>query len=135
MPRPFYALLANTVVASVINTCIWFAVTFWVILFSAALLLLAYWFISFAVGQIVMAATNTPDIVNSAIGVLREATDRILNATLTLPAGVSDTLSASLNSAYKWLAEQGYRILRIWNNDMLGRPTAVLETILAALEQ
>ncbi|MFN8467412.1 MAG: MFS transporter [Caldilineaceae bacterium] len=32
MPRPFYALLANTVVASVINTCIWFAVTFWVYL-------------------------------------------------------------------------------------------------------
>ncbi len=84
-----------------------FAVTFWVILFSAALLLLAYWFISFAVGQIVSAATNAPNIVNGAIGVLREATDRVLNAALTLPNGVSDTLRESLNSAYKWLGEQG----------------------------
>ena len=32
MPRPFYAILANTVVASVTNTCVWFAVTFWVYL-------------------------------------------------------------------------------------------------------
>jgi sporulation integral membrane protein YtvI len=97
-----------------------FAVTFWVILFSMVLLLLAYWFISFAVGQIVAAATNTPDIVNGAIGVLREATDRILNATLTLPAGVSDTLSASLNSAYKWLAEQGTWLAGATINVLLG---------------
>jgi DHA3 family multidrug efflux protein-like MFS transporter len=32
MPRPFYAILANTVVASVTNTCVWFAITFWVFL-------------------------------------------------------------------------------------------------------
>ena len=50
-----------------------FAVTFWVVLFSAALMMLTYWFISFAVGQIVSAATNAPNILNGAIGVLREA--------------------------------------------------------------
>jgi sporulation integral membrane protein YtvI len=97
-----------------------FAVTFWVILFSAALMLLAYWFISFAVGQIVSAATNAPSIVNGAIGVLREATDRVLNASLTLPAGVSETLSASLNSAYKWLAEQGTWLAGATINLLLG---------------
>ena len=32
MPKPFYAILANTIVASVVNTCVWFAVTFWVYL-------------------------------------------------------------------------------------------------------
>lgn len=32
MPRSFYALLANTVAASITNTCVWFAVTFWVYL-------------------------------------------------------------------------------------------------------
>jgi MFS transporter, DHA3 family, multidrug efflux protein len=32
MPRPFHAILANTIVASVTNTCVWFAVTFWVFL-------------------------------------------------------------------------------------------------------
>ena len=35
----------------------------------------------------------------------------------------------------RWLAEQGYRVLRIWNNDMLARPTAVLETIWANLQE
>lgn len=32
MPKIFYAILANTVVASIINTLVWFAVTFWVYL-------------------------------------------------------------------------------------------------------
>ncbi len=97
-----------------------FAVTFWVVLFSAALMMLTYWFISFAVGQIVSAATNAPNILNGAIGVLREATDRLLNASLTLPAGVSETLSASLNSAYKWLAEQGTWLAGATINFLLG---------------
>jgi very-short-patch-repair endonuclease len=33
-----------------------------------------------------------------------------------------------------WFLEQGYRTLRFWNGDVLARPMAVLETILAHLE-
>src|SRR5688500_11661694 len=32
MPKQFYAVLVNTTVASITNTFIWFAVTFWVYL-------------------------------------------------------------------------------------------------------
>jgi very-short-patch-repair endonuclease len=35
----------------------------------------------------------------------------------------------------RWLTAQGFRILRIWNNDMLARPSAVLETIWAHLQE
>lgn len=34
-----------------------------------------------------------------------------------------------------WLMTRGYRVLRFWNNDVLGNPTGVLETIAAALEE
>jgi len=34
-----------------------------------------------------------------------------------------------------WLAENGYRVLRFWNNDVLANTAGVLETILRALEQ
>jgi very-short-patch-repair endonuclease len=33
----------------------------------------------------------------------------------------------------KWLCEHQYRILRFWNNDVIGNLEGVLETILAAL--
>jgi very-short-patch-repair endonuclease len=33
----------------------------------------------------------------------------------------------------KWLADRNYRILRFWNNDVLGNMTGVLETIATAL--
>lgn len=32
MPKAFYAVLANTLAASVVNTCVWFAITFWAFL-------------------------------------------------------------------------------------------------------
>jgi very-short-patch-repair endonuclease len=34
-----------------------------------------------------------------------------------------------------WLAENGYRVLRFWNNDVLANTEGVLETILRTLEQ
>ena len=34
-----------------------------------------------------------------------------------------------------WLAANGYRVLRFWNNDVLGNTEGVLETILRALER
>lgn len=33
-----------------------------------------------------------------------------------------------------WLHEQGYMVLRFWNNDVLARPESVLTAILSALE-
>lgn len=32
-------------------------------------------------------------------------------------------------------AQQGFRVLRVWNNDMLARPTAVLDLICLNLEE
>ena len=57
-----------------------FAVVFWVLLVSVAALFVVYWFVSFAVGQIISAANNAPTLVNGTINVLREASDRVLNA-------------------------------------------------------
>ena len=34
----------------------------------------------------------------------------------------------------RWLAQQGFKIMRFWNNDILRNPAGVLATILAALE-
>ena len=33
------------------------------------------------------------------------------------------------------LARRGFKVLRVWNNDVLARPGAVIEAILAALEE
>jgi very-short-patch-repair endonuclease len=35
----------------------------------------------------------------------------------------------------KWLADRNYRILRFWNNDVLGNMASVLETIETALAE
>jgi very-short-patch-repair endonuclease len=35
----------------------------------------------------------------------------------------------------KWLVGHNYRVLRFWNNDVLGNMAGVLETIAAALEE
>lgn len=96
------------------------AVVFWVVLFSAAAFLLVYWFVSFAVGQIIAAATNAPTIVNGAISVLREASDRVLAAAETLSTGVSATLRESLNSAFMWLGEQATALAGATLNFLVG---------------
>jgi very-short-patch-repair endonuclease len=35
----------------------------------------------------------------------------------------------------RWLSDAGYRVLRFWNNDVLGNSNGVLEAILAAASQ
>ncbi|MEA4998160.1 MAG: AI-2E family transporter [Candidatus Limiplasma sp.] len=96
------------------------AVAFWVVLFAAAMLALVYWFVSFAVGQIVTVASNAPTLVNGAIGVLREASDRILDAAEKLSGTVSDSLRDSLNTGFKWLGEQGTALAGATLNLLLG---------------
>jgi sporulation integral membrane protein YtvI len=107
-----------------------FAVAFWVVLFSAVAFLMVYWFASFAVGQIVNAANNAPSLVNGFISMLREASDRLLNAAETVPVGVNDTLRDSLNTAYKWLGEQATTLagtsLNVLVNIATGLPYAVI---------
>ena len=44
---------------------------------------------------------------------------------------VDAALADGLRTA--WLHRQGYRVLRVWNNDVLARLDLVLEAILAAL--
>ena len=97
-----------------------FAVAFWVVLFSAVAFFIVYWFVSFAVGQIISAANNAPTIISGAINVLREASDRVLNAAEKLSVGVSDTLRESFNSAFKWLGEQGTALAGTTLNFLLG---------------
>jgi sporulation integral membrane protein YtvI len=87
-----------------------FAVAFWVILFSAVAFFIVYWFVSFAVGQVVSAATNATSIINSIVNVLREASDRLLNATAAMPESTSATLRDSLNTGFKWLTEQATQL-------------------------
>ncbi len=107
-----------------------FSVAFWVILFSAAAFLVMYWFASFAVGQIVNAANNAPSLVNGFISMLREASDRLLNAAESVPVGVNSTLRDSLNTAYKWLGEQATTLagtsLNALVNIATGLPYAVI---------
>ena len=43
--------------------------------------------------------------------------------------------SASDMARDRWLTARGFRVLRVWNNDMLARREAVLDTITAALEE
>ena len=38
-------------------------------------------------------------------------------------------------SRRKWLQDQGYRVLRFWNHDVLTMPDAVLTTILRELDK
>ena len=96
------------------------AVAFWVVLCSAVAFFILYWFVSFVVGQIISAANNAPAIVNSTIGVLREATDRLLAAVESLSVSVSSTLRESLNSAFKWLGEQATALAGSSLNFLLG---------------
>jgi very-short-patch-repair endonuclease len=35
----------------------------------------------------------------------------------------------------RWLASQGFRVLRFWNNDVLGNMRGVLEIIVDALQR
>ena len=97
-----------------------FAVAFWVLLCSAVALLVVYWFVSFAVGQIANAATNAPSIVNGAIGALREASDRLLGAVESMSVSVSGTIRDSLNSAFKWLGEQATLLAGASLNALVG---------------
>lgn len=97
-----------------------FAVAFWVILVSAIGFFIIYWFVSFAVGQVVSAANNAPNIVNGTISVLRAASDRVLNAAQSMPISVSDTIRESLNSAFKWLGEQATNIAGASLNFLVG---------------
>jgi adenine-specific DNA-methyltransferase len=39
------------------------------------------------------------------------------------------------NRRTAWLAANGYRVLRFWNNDVLGNTESVLETILKTIEE
>ncbi|NLI19944.1 MAG: AI-2E family transporter [Clostridiales bacterium] len=97
-----------------------FAVAFWVVLACAVALLIVYWFISFAVGQIVSAASNAPSIINGTIGVLRTASDRVLDAAQSMPVSISDTIRDSLNSAFKWLGEQATSLATASLNLLVG---------------
>jgi very-short-patch-repair endonuclease len=49
--------------------------------------------------------------------------------------GGQHTESAYDEARDSWLKAQGFRVLRIWNNDMLARPDAVFTAIFNALEE
>lgn len=92
----------------------------WVTLVSAVTFLALYWFISFAVGQIINAANNISAIVDSIISILQQASDRLLGAAETMPASISNAMRDSLDNAFKWLGEQATTIAGSSLNIMVG---------------
>ena len=82
------------------------AVGFWVLVVCTVAFVLIYWFVSFAVGQVVSAANNAQSIISSITGVLKTASDRILGLADNMSVSVSDAIRDSLNSAFKWLGDQ-----------------------------
>ncbi len=83
------------------------AVAFWVLLVCGVAFVLLYWFISFAVVQVINVTSNAQSIVGSVIDVLQTAADRILGAAQSLPASIGQSIRASLDSAFKSLSEGG----------------------------
>ena len=71
------------------------AVGIWVTLVCALAFLIIYWFISFAVGQIIGAAKNAPAIVQTISDALQTAAEKLLSASDRM----TDTLSESIRSA------------------------------------
>ncbi len=80
------------------------AVGIWVTLAVVAALLLLYWFCSFVVVQLAVAA---PGVVTSVVDMLRTASDRLLGMAQALPDSLGETIRTSLNSAYKTLTDAG----------------------------
>ena len=82
-----------------------FAVLFWVFLVSAVAICLLYWFTSFAIEQLVSAASNAPSLVGSITSMVRTAIANVLGAAETLPETVSVAINDSINSALKWFTD------------------------------
>lgn len=74
-----------------------------VFLLCAAAVLILYWFISFAVAQVLSALQNAPDLIGGLIGTLQALQDKLLGSLEHVPASVSEWLSSSLSKAYTWL--------------------------------
>lgn len=114
----FSPFLVALPIAALLQPCIRFfqeklhfkrglAVTFWVLFVCVAAFFLLYWFVSFLVVQVMNAANNAPQIINSVISVLQDASNRILGAAETLPTSFGVTIRDSLDSGFKSLSDAG----------------------------
>ncbi len=74
------------------------AVGIWVTLVCALAFLIIYWFISFAVGQIIGAAKNAPAIVQTITGALQTAAEKLLSASDRMPDTISESIRTALSS-------------------------------------
>jgi DHA3 family multidrug efflux protein-like MFS transporter len=100
--KTFYHLLANTLVASVTNNFVWFALTFWVFLETKSVLATSYVAGSFAVAQMVSALffggivdhhrKQTAMIISNLISLLCFAVGTLLY--LSEPPGTFSTVSS-----------------------------------------
>lgn len=78
-----------------------------VLLVCGIALVLLYWFVSFAVVQVMGITSNAQSIVGSVISVLQTASNRVLDAAQSLPSSIGDTIRTSLDSAFKSISEAG----------------------------
>lgn len=76
------------------------AVAIAVFLVVAMALLLMYWFVSFAVTQIISALNNAPTIINDIISTLQVLSDKLISSLEMLPENVVQWLSSSLQNAF-----------------------------------
>lgn len=83
------------------------AVAVTLFLLCAVLLLLLYWFFSFAVAQLLSALSNAPDIISGITAALQALGERLLSSLEHVPATVAEWLRTSFANAAKWLYDQG----------------------------
>lgn len=96
-----------------------------VILLTALILGLIYWFCSFAVVQLISIGDNAQGIVSGVVGVLQTATDKLLDMAKSLPDSVGDTIRASLQNAYQSLYSAGMTLMGDLANNILGLATSL----------
>jgi len=101
------------------------AVVFWVLFVCAIAFILLYWFVSFAVVQIISAANNASYIVNDVVGILQDAADRILGAVENLPTAIGLSIRSSLDSAFNTISDTGLSLASSLVNALLSFAAAV----------
>ncbi len=80
-----------------------FAVTLSIVFICLIALLILYWFVSFAVGQIISAVNNMPEIITSVIKTLELLTNKLFASLDHVPESVEQWIRTSLSEGFTWM--------------------------------
>lgn len=83
-----------------------------VLVVTAVAFALLYWFVSFAVVQLINAANNAQGIVGGVVGLLQTAADKVLDMASSLPESVGATIRSSLSNAFDTLSNAAVNLAR-----------------------